>query len=70
MTEKSDKGEWTPSSRGDAAWKETMERVASRNVEARKQGRIRREAYEQERADARRATAAKQRAQLLNRRAP
>jgi hypothetical protein len=43
-----------PSKRGDAAWREARERVADRNDEARKAGRQRRKAYEQQKADARR----------------
>jgi hypothetical protein len=68
MTEQHDGAGWKSSSRGDAAWKETMDRVASRNSEARKQGKLERDAYERTRADARRAADAKRHAKLLNRR--
>jgi hypothetical protein len=61
---------WKSSSRGEAAWKETRERIASRNADARRQGKQRRESYEQTREAARRAAAAKQRAQLLKRPLP
>jgi hypothetical protein len=61
---------WTSSTRGEAAWKETRERIASRNADARKQGKQRREAYEQTREEARRVTAARQRAELLKRPLP
>jgi hypothetical protein len=61
---------WKSSTRGEAAWKETRERIASRNADARKQGRQRRESYEQSREAARRATAARQRAQLRDRSRP
>jgi hypothetical protein len=61
---------WKSSSRGEAAWKEERERIASRNAEARKQGKNRRESYEQTRDDARRATAARLHAELLKRRLP
>jgi hypothetical protein len=61
---------WQSSSRGDAAWKEATDDVASRNAEARKRGKQRRESYEQAREDARRAAAAKQHAKLLRRRTP
>jgi hypothetical protein len=57
--------DWKGSARGDAAWKETMERVASRNVAARKSGKQRRETYEQERADARQSAEARRHAKLL-----
>ena len=43
------------SKRGEAAWKEEKERVAERNAEARKAGKKRREAYEDQRRAARRA---------------
>jgi hypothetical protein len=69
MTEQDGAG-WKSSSRGEAAWKETRERIASRNADARKLGKQRRETYEQTREDARRATAARQRAELLKRPLP
>ena len=68
MTEQHDGAGWKSSSRGEAAWKETMERVASRNTEARKQGKLERDTYERNREDARRSAAAKRHAKLLNRR--
>jgi hypothetical protein len=68
MTEQHDGAGWKSSSRGEAAWKETMERVASRNSEARKQGKLERDTYERDRADARRAADAKRHAKLLSRR--
>jgi hypothetical protein len=70
MTQHDDGTGWKSSSRGEAAWKETRDRVASRNADARKQGKQRRESYERSRDDARRAAAAKQHARLLNRRTP
>jgi hypothetical protein len=70
MAEHDDTAGWKSSSRGETAWKETKERVASRNADARKQGKLQRESYERSREDARRAAAAKQHAQLLNRRDP
>jgi hypothetical protein len=68
MTEQQDGAGWKSSSRGEAAWKETMDAVGARNSEARKQGKIERDAYERTREDARRAAAAKRHAKLLNRR--
>jgi hypothetical protein len=44
--------------------------VASRNSEARKQGKQQREALEKDRRDARRAAEAKQHEQLLKKRSP
>jgi hypothetical protein len=70
MGEHDDGAGWSSSTRGEAAWKETRERIASRNADARKQGKQRREAYEQTREDARRAAAARHRAELLNRPLP
>jgi hypothetical protein len=61
---------WKSSSRGEAAWKETKDDVASRNAEARREGKRRRESYERGREDARRQAAAREYAQLLNRRTP
>jgi hypothetical protein len=70
MPEHDDGAGWKSSSRGESAWKETRERVASRNADARKQGKQQRETYERSREDARRAAAAKQHAQLMRRRTP
>jgi hypothetical protein len=61
---------WQSSSRGEAAWKQAKDEVASRNAEARKEGKRRREEYERAREEARRAASAKQRAQLLRRQNP
>ncbi len=62
--------DFTPSTRGEAAWKETREGVASRNADARKAGKAERETYERERAAIRNAAAAKRQAKLLGRRTP
>jgi hypothetical protein len=70
MPEHDDGAGWKSSSRGESAWKETRERVASRNADARKQGKQQRETYERGREDARRAAAAKQHAQLMRQRTP
>ena len=70
MAEQDEGGGWKSSSRGEAAWKETRDRVASRNADARKDGKQRRDSYERSREDARRAAAAKQQAELLKRRTP
>jgi hypothetical protein len=61
---------WESSTRGDKAWKETTDRVDARNADARKTGRAERKEYEQMRADARRAEAAKRHAKLMARRRP
>jgi hypothetical protein len=70
MAEQDDGTGWKSSSRGEAAWKEARDRVASRNADARKDGKQRRDSYERSREDARRAAAAKQQAELLKRRTP
>jgi len=70
MPEHDDGTGWKSSGRGEAAWKEARERVASRNADARKQGKQERETYERTREDARRAAAAKRDAQLMRRRTP
>jgi hypothetical protein len=67
MAEPGDGSSWKSSSRGDKAWKEATERVASRNAEARKAGRLRREAYERARESSRRAAEERRHAALLKR---
>ena len=67
MAEHDDGAGWKSSSRGEAAWKETREEVASRNADARRQGR---RSGSPTSAAARThvvRAAAKQRAQLLKR---
>jgi hypothetical protein len=70
MAEQGDRSDWKSSSRGEAAWKEATDRVASRNSDARKQGKREREAYEGWREESRRSAAAKRDAGLLKRRTP
>ena len=62
--------EWQSSSRGERAWKEATDSVASRNADARKTGRLEREAYERARQEARRSAAAERDAKLRKRRMP
>jgi hypothetical protein len=61
---------WRSSTRGDRAWKEATDRVASRNADARKTGRLEREAYETGREEARRSAAAERDAKLRKRSMP
>jgi hypothetical protein len=62
---------FTPSTRGEAAWKEARERVASRNEDARKSGKAEREAYERERdAMMKHAAAARRQVKPAKRRTP
>jgi hypothetical protein len=60
-------GGWESSTHGDKAWQAETDRIAARNADARKAGRVEREEYEKGRDEARRAVAAKQRAELLKR---
>jgi hypothetical protein len=70
MTNQAGSSDFTPSTRGEAAWKETREGVASRNADARKAGKAERETYEREREALRNAAAAERHAKLVNRRTP
>jgi hypothetical protein len=70
MAEQDDGSTWKSSTRGEQAWKEARERVASRNAEARKAGKREREAYERGRENVRQAAAARRHAELLRRRTP
>jgi hypothetical protein len=64
MTDPSDRDSGS-SARGEAAWKEAMEAVASRNRNAQRVGREEREAYERERSEARRAAEVRAHARLV-----
>jgi hypothetical protein len=70
MTDQNVPSDWTSSSRGERAWKEETDRVATRNAEARKAGRIEREAYERQRDEARHVAEAERRAKLVKKRQP
>jgi hypothetical protein len=70
MDKQGDGSGWKSSARGERAWKEATEEVASRNADARKVGRSERDAYERGREDVRRAAARKRHAQLLRQRTP
>jgi hypothetical protein len=59
---------WQSSARGEQAWKEATDEVASRNNDARKTGKSEREDYERGREQERRSAAAKRDAKLLKRR--
>jgi hypothetical protein len=61
---------WKSSARGESAWKEAREQVASRNQEARKAGKLRRKAYLRERDALRQAADARRHAALVSRRTP
>jgi hypothetical protein len=68
MPQHQDEADWKSSSRGESAWKERREEVASRNADARKQGKQERESYERGREDARRAAEARRHVELLKQR--
>jgi hypothetical protein len=70
MAENGDGSTWKPSTRGEQAWKEEMEQVASRNAAARKAGKLEREASERGRDNLLRAAAERRHAQQVNRRTP
>ena len=56
---------WQSSARGEKAWKEVTDEVASRNADTRKAGQSEREEYERGRDQERRSAAAKRDAKLL-----
>jgi hypothetical protein len=56
---------WKPSTRGEQAWKEATDRIASRNAETRKAGRLEREEYERTRDEARRSAHLRRQGKLL-----
>jgi hypothetical protein len=58
---------WQSSARGEQAWKEATDEVASRNADTRKTGRKEREDREREREDERRSAAARREAKLRKR---
>jgi hypothetical protein len=58
---------WQSSARGEQAWKEATDKVASRNADVCKTGKKEREEQERERADERRAAAVRRDAKLLKR---
>jgi hypothetical protein len=70
VAQQDDGSTWKSSTRGEQAWKEARERVASRNAEARKAGKLEREAYERSRDTARQAADARRHEDLLRRRTP
>jgi hypothetical protein len=65
VSDPSENQEPKSSTRGEAAWREQKERIAERNAQARSAGKQRREAYETERGEARRAAERRQMADLL-----
>jgi hypothetical protein len=68
MTEQDDTSTWKSSTRGDSAWKEARERVATRNEATRKSGKQEREAYERSRESVRKTAERRRQARLLGHR--
>lgn len=64
MPNQDEASSWKPSTRGDQAWKEATDQIASRNAETRKAGRNERAEYERTRDDARRRAELKRQAKL------
>jgi hypothetical protein len=67
LSEQEDQGSWQSSARGEAAWKEATEAVATRNQQAHRAGKEERVTYERNRADTLRAAEERRRAELLAR---
>ncbi len=61
-------GAWKSTARGESAWKEQRDEVATRNEAAQKAGKLRRQEYTREREAARQAEEARRHASLLGRR--
>jgi hypothetical protein len=68
VTDEAGSSSFKGSTRGDAAWQEARDRIASRNAEARTAGKAERETYEREREAMKQASAAARRAGRLGRR--
>ncbi len=59
-----DDGGWKSAARGESAWKEERDEVATRNDAAQKAGKLEREEYTRERTAARKAEEARRHASL------
>lgn len=70
MIERDDGAGWKSSTRGESAWKDERERVATRNDAARRSGKLEREAYERKRETLRRSAEQRRHAKLVSRRTP
>ena len=68
MTDEAGSSNFKPSTRGDSAWQEARDRIASRNADARRAGKAERETYEREREAMKQAAAAARHAQRSGRR--
>lgn len=68
MTDYAGSSGFKPSARGEAAWHEARDGIASRNADARRAGKIERETYERDREAMKRAGAAARQAKGRERR--
>jgi hypothetical protein len=68
MAEQQDGPSWKSAARGESAWKEAMEKVASRNQAARAAGKKRREEHLREREAVRQEADARRHARVVSRR--
>ena len=68
MTESPGSSDFTPSTRGDAAWQEARDGIASRNAATRRAGQAERETHERERDARKQASAAARKANGRGRR--
>ena len=68
MTDQGGSSGFKPSARGEAAWKEARDGIASRNANARRAGKVERETYERDRAAMKQTAFAARQAQRRGRR--
>jgi hypothetical protein len=68
VTDQAGSSDFKPSTRGDAAWQEARDGIASRNAATRRAGKVERETYEREREAMKHAAAAARQAQRRGRR--
>jgi hypothetical protein len=68
VTDQDGSSSFQGSTRGEAAWQEARDRIASRNADARRAGKAERETYEREREAMKQDAAAARQAQRRSRR--
>jgi hypothetical protein len=68
MSDPADHQEEPSGKRGEAAWKEHIQRIAARNERTRKEGKARRQTEEREKGQARRQRERREMAALLSKR--
>lgn len=67
MSGPEDGGGWKSAARGESAWKEQRDQVATRNEAAQKAGKLRREEYAREREAVRQAAEKRRQKSLMGR---